>query len=222
MGPLSPRGPSGSARDAAARPPLGTLRWPRAAVAAPARPWVSCSWRSSVLHLRSSSLARAPSASPQCAPDLSEASRSPRGTLWTRWRCPRTERAGRSPGEGGAQPIEPRQPGAERGRGGASSRGGRATPKLPGQRRGSHAGRRCGDGRGLGRGLGLGYWFWAQGDLGGPTPVRTATVWSDSGRGGKRIRGTQEGPRTFRTRSGKECSVASVDRRTRSAQGQGT
>lgn len=130
LGPLSPRGPSGSARDAAARPPLGTLRWPRAAVAAPARPWVSCSWRSSVLHLRSSSLARAPSASPECAPDLSEASRSPRGTLWTRWRCPRTERAGRSPGEGGAQPIELRQPGAERGRGGASSRSGTGHPEA--------------------------------------------------------------------------------------------
>jgi hypothetical protein len=36
-GPLGQRGPSSSARGAAARPPLGTLRWPRAAVAAPAQ-----------------------------------------------------------------------------------------------------------------------------------------------------------------------------------------
>lgn len=73
---------------------------------------------------------------------------------------------------------------------------------------------------GDGGGLSPGYRFWAPDDLGGAAPGPAATIWSDSGRGGKTIPRTQEGPRTFWARAKKGCSAANIVRRTQSAQEQ--
>lgn len=116
--------------------------------------------------------------------------------------------------------------------------GGRAANQAWAARGGAGPGRgqfsgdgppRSGQDRGVGATLGgaagiagtqLGALVLAQGDLGGAAPGPAATVWSDSGRGGKTTPRTQERPRTFQMRAGKGCSAASVDRTTRSAQGQ--
>lgn len=93
--------------------------------------------------------------------------------------------------------------------------GGRATPKTLGQRRGSHAGRRCGGGGDSVRGIGSGFGAVLEGQ---PRDQQRQSGVTPGGE--KDETRTQTGPRTLWTRAGRGCSEASVDRRIRSAQEQ--